>query len=253
MIVRPSWNTSWNKGLLWIALLVLLQGCGTTPLTPSQTAQQFWTAVLNEDADQAADYCTRQSAPLLTGFEQFHQATISVGQVSIQSNQATVETTLQAMPAQSSSSTAATTFITYLEREQGQWRVDYRQTRDSLDKSKEKKGIGKIVDDLNQLGRHFSEKIDQSMKQWQEATPQLKKDLKSLGDSAQRQAEDAIEKYGPEIQQNLQDLSQSLEDALRKLEESVPRKVPDQSPQQEQAVPEATPQDEAPQSQGRMI
>ena len=226
----------------------LLQGCGTTPLTPSQTAQHFWAAMLNQDQDNATYYATHESAPrVIEQISDYRQATVSFGQVSIQSEAATIETTLHANKAVEDSSPApATTFMTVLQREQEQWRVDYLKTRESLEKAREKKGLSKIVDDLNELGRRFSGKIDESLKHWEEAKPELKRDLEDLGESVQKEVEDAMEKYGPEIQRNLQDLTDSLDDAIKKLEKPLPKQKKDQQqPEREQ--------EQTDQSEGRMI
>ncbi|MGD8572796.1 MAG: hypothetical protein PVF34_07130 [Gammaproteobacteria bacterium] len=225
-----------------------LSGCGTTPLTPSQTAQHFWAAVLNGDADQASNYATRDSRSLLKEqghLEQYQQATIAFGQVSIKSDQATVETTLKTE--QSAAAPQSVTFDTVLQREKEHWRVHYPQTRQLLAKTREKKDLDKMVDDLNQLGRRFSGKLNESLEDLREATPELKRDLEALGESVQKDMQDALEKYGPEIERNLQDLTESLEGALKQLDKSMREyKKDQQQPDQENAEPEQQPE-------GRMI
>jgi hypothetical protein len=227
-------------------ITMVLPGCGTTPLTPSQTAQHFWAAMLNGDVNKAADYATPESEPQLNEhIGDYKQATVSFGQVSIKSDTATVETTLQLDKPPSSSSTR---FTTTLQREREQWRVNYPQTRQSLLKASEKKGLDKLVDDLNELGQRFSGKVEESLKDLKQATPEMKKHLEEMGKSVQKDVQDAIEKYGPKIQRDLQDLTESLDDALKELNKPAPEKQPSPPSQPDSGGSEA----ETP-PEGRMI
>ncbi|WP_455206501.1 hypothetical protein [Kaarinaea lacus] len=216
--------------------LVLLQGCSTVPLTPSQTAQQFWGAVIADDAETASRFATPASGPEFVSIhKEWRGAAVSFGEVRITSDQASVATVLEITQA----SVATTTkFTTYLIREHNQWRVDLLETKKSLDMARDKHGLNKLVDDLQRLGKDFSGQLNEAMKNWEEAQPEIKQDLKELGESVQEEVQGAIDKYGPEIQRNLQDLTESLDEALKELEKAVPEK---QQPETEQ------------QPEGRMI
>jgi len=206
---------------LTILVLMLMSGCSTTPLTPSQTAQNFWAAVLADDGETAGRYVTQASRSDLESMpNEINEATISFGEIRIKSDQASIETSLKYDKAAESN---ATTFTTYLQREDKNWRVDLIETKKSLEKSKEKRGLNKLVDDLQKLGRDFSTQMEEMRKNWDDAQPEIKKELEELGESVQEDVEGAIDKYGPEIQQNLQELTDSLDDALKELQKSLPR------------------------------
>ena len=221
-----------NLGLLLMLLwIMVLQGCSTTPLTPSQTAQHFWSAILAEDAENATRFATEASVPTIreTG-KDFKNASVSFGKVSIQSNQATIETFLQV---QSPENVKATTFMTFLDREKELWRVNFVETRKSLEKSREKRGLNKIVDDLSTLGRKYSEQLNETLKNLKDAGPELKQDLENLGDNVQKDLQGAIDKYGPEIQRNLQEFTESLDEAMKELQKNIPEDKKQEEPKPE--------------------
>ena len=198
-----------------------MKSCSHTPLTPSQTAQNFWAEVLADDDETASRYVTDAS---LTGLEslskEVNETTDSFGEIRIKSDQASIETSLQYSQG---ANTEETLFMTYLQREEKNWRVDLFETTKSLKKSKDKHGLNKLVDDLEKLGQDFTKQMDEMRKNWEDAQPEIKKDLEELGKSVQEDVEGTIDKYGPEIEKNLQQLSDSLEEALKELQKSLPQ------------------------------
>lgn len=217
--------------LFVLVLFVLLQGCSTVPLTPSQTAQQFWGALLADDADTASRFSSPASGPeLATMHKELVGSTVSFGNVRIASDQASIETTLEMTQAESSETNK---FTTYLKREHDNWRVDLVETKKSLDQSREKHGLNKLVDDLEKLGQDITSQLNAAKKNWEDMQPEIKQDLQDLGESIQQDVEGAINKYGPEIERKLQDLNDSLEEALKELEKAVPQ-TPQQEPEEQQ-------------------
>jgi len=212
-------------------MLVLLQGCSTVPLTPSQTAQQFWGALLADDADTASRFSNPASGPELASLhKELAGATVSFGEVRISSEQASIETTVAMTQADSAMTNK---FITYLNREHGNWRVDLVETKKSLDLSREKHGLSKLIDDLEQLGQDITGQLNSAKKNWEDMQPEIKQDLQDLGESIQRDVEGTIDRYGPEIEHKLQELNDSLEQALKELEKAVPQ-PPQKKPEEQQ-------------------
>lgn len=233
--------------LTFVITLLVLQGCSSTPLTPSQTAQHFWEAMLLEDADVAAQYATGDSVPVLEKNRgEFKQAAVSFGQVSIQSDRANIETALR-FPSEKNSQPFR--FNTTLIKDKQNWKVDFVTTRGAYEQSKQKRGLSKLVDDLSQFGHKFSGQLNETLKHWDEASPQIKKDLENLGESVQKDLQSAIDKYGPELQDNLQEFTESLDDALKELQKHQPGK-PQDMPEQEKPEKE---QSQNTEPKGRLI
>lgn len=206
------------SNMTMLVLLLSISGCSQPPLTPSQTVQHFWTAMVSGDLENAKHYVTKGTSLIANDFQkELENKAITFGKISIQSNEAKIETTITNNKKQS------TTFHTVLEKQQQLWKVNYLATKKLYEKAREKKGLDQLVDDLHKFGRNFSGQLDDALKNWEEAKPELKKDLEELGSSVQKQLQDSIDKHGPELQKNLQEFTESLDKALEELEKSLPK------------------------------
>lgn len=207
-----------------LATSLFLVGCYDSPLTPSETVQHFWSAVLSGDVKRVEQLVTRESLSQLPKTnEEFNDASVSFGKMQIKSDRASIETTLtQTTTTDQRTVTVATTFNTVLDKQDGLWKVNYLDTNNSLADSKRKKGLSKLVDDLDKLGRDVTGKLGGVLKDWEKVTPKIKKDLEELGNSMQKQLQESIDKHGPEIQDKLQEFTDSLDDVLKDLEKGMP-------------------------------
>ncbi|WP_455375345.1 hypothetical protein [Kaarinaea lacus] len=223
-------NSKRFKIPLVLFLFTTIQACSVVPLTPSQTAQQFWGAIITDDAETASRFATPSSGPeFVSMHKEWRGATVAFGEVRIASEQASVETSLEI--SQVNTLTKAE-FTTHLLRVHDNWRVDLLETTKSLDKARDKRGLDKLVDDLEKLGRDISGQMNNAMKNWEDMQPEIKQDLQELGESIQEDVQGAIDKYGPEIEKKLQDLNESLEEALKELEKAIPQQ-PQPEPQEQ--------------------
>jgi len=228
-----------NSRKLLLMLVVLgLSACSSTPLTPSQTAQHFWAALLNGDTNSAAKFATQASKPLIIEKQNtVKDSSVSFGKITLQSDHAKIETSLQAgnnensnatshqadpKPAPANPGSPSSSFETVLQREQQQWLVDFVATQQSFEQARQANGLKRLVDDFNQLGHQFSNQLDNALKRWDNAQPQIKRDLENLGDSVQKDLQGAIDKYGPELQRNLQDFTESIDKAIKELHQGQP-------------------------------
>ena len=108
--------------VLVLFLLSVIQGCSAIPLTPSQTVEQFWGAVLASDIETAGRFVTAESRTELSSLqEKWQGATVKFGEVRISSDQANVDTTLDVTQGEQ---TATTRFSTFLQREKDQWQAE---------------------------------------------------------------------------------------------------------------------------------
>jgi len=206
---------------LFLALTVIVS-CSSTPLTPSQTVQHFWTAVISGDVENAKAYSTSDSQPAMKDIkDEFNSSSVTFGKVNIQSNKAKIETTLTSNN-KNPEQTVTANFETYLNKEEETWKVDYVSTKKSLEDAQQKKGLSKLADDLQKFGRDISGQMEGVIKHWEEVTPKIKEDLETLGNSVQKQLQESIDKHGPELQKKLQDFTDSLDDAVKDLQKGLP-------------------------------
>jgi len=208
--------------IAFLFIFVSVASCSHTPLTPSQTVQNFWSAAISGDVNSIKEFSTPESHPALEELQrEYTSASVTFGKVSIESDSAKIETTL--VTTNDSRKNSSTTFETYLNRHDKIWKVDYPATRKSLDDARQKKGLSQLVEDLKKFGSDLSGQMEGVIKHWEEASPQIKKDLEQLGSSVQKQLQESIDKHGPELQKKLQEFTESLDDAIKDLQKSLPK------------------------------
>ncbi|MDT8407489.1 MAG: hypothetical protein RQ715_09605 [Methylococcales bacterium] len=151
----------------WL-LLLLWSVTGCTPATPEQVTQQFWQAALVGEADAARVWLSADSSAHFDHKPPFKMpnAKVSTGKITLDQERAEVITVLDPGHAQRSPSR----FVTFLTREQGQWRVDYVKTQAQMSRTV----LIDLFQSLENLGNTVQEYIDQSI-------PMLEKQLHEWG------------------------------------------------------------------------
>jgi hypothetical protein len=180
-------------------------GC-SRPESPQEVSEAFWQAVLEEDAEAAADYSTLVDEAGFDGFEQqWQNVSIEWGRVVIDDNLARVTTTLSGLEGRNE----ATESLTYL----------VRRTGDAL---KQGPVWGSLVGQLERLGEDLKSR-------WANQSDEMAVELERLGRELQQQAQSMnedmsalAEEYGDQLSQHLEELSESLREAL----ESTPSATP---------------------------
>ena len=195
--------------------VLMATGC-SRPESPQEVSEAFWQAVLEEDAEAAADYSTLVDEAAFDGFEQqWQNVSIEWGRVVIDDNLARVTTTLSGLEGQNE----ATESLTYLVRKGDDWLVDYYRTGDAL---KQGPVWGSLVGQLEKLGEDLKSR-------WANQSDEMAVELERLGRELQQQAQSMnedmsalAEEYGDQLSQHLEKLSESLREAL----ESTPSATP---------------------------
>ena len=218
-----------RKKILLILILLtvsLLQACAsTTPLTPSQTAQQFWTAVLENNIETAQRYATTSSGEELTDTHlDLSDAAVEFNNVTLRESNAKIATMIT-FPEVSKKKRIA--FNTFIHKESGKWKVDFVETRKSIQKATNQRSLGQIFNNLQKYSDEFSGSLDELVKKWSEATPEIRKDLETLGDSTKEEVEEAIKHLAPDIKQGIRDFRNSIAEALKQLEPKEPEPKPE--------------------------
>ena len=191
-------------------------GC-SRPESPQEVSEAFWQAVLEEDAEAAADYSTLVDEAAFDGFEQqWQNVSIEWGRVVIDDNLARVTTTLSGLEGQNE----ATESLTYLVRKGDDWLGDYYRTGDAL---KQGPVWGSLVGQLEKLGEDLKSR-------WANQSDEMAVELERLGRELQQQAQSMnedmsalAEEYGDQLSQHLEELSESLREALKSTPSATPQ------------------------------
>lgn len=196
--------------------VLMATGC-SRPESPQEVSEAFWQAVLEEDAEAAADYSTLVDEAAFDGFEQqWQNVSIEWGRVVIDDNLARVTTTLSGLEGQNE----ATESLTYLVRKGDDWLVDYYRTGDAL---KQGPVWGSLVGQLERLGEDLKSR-------WANQSDEMAVELERLGRELQQQAQSMnedmsalAEEYGDQLSQHLEELSESLREALKSTPSATPQ------------------------------
>lgn len=193
---------------LLLGLTLLLSGC-LGPKTPQAVTQAFWQAVVENHADDVAKYSTLADPKAFDGFGQHWGGfTPALGKIVIDGDQASVETRFAA-PAGSEKASREVT--TYLVREKGEWKVDYKTTAQAVQGG----ALGVLFGRLNQLGGELSKSLDASVKDLNVEMERLSQKLKAMSDSFSQQASQIIDKHAQQLQAIMQELEDSINRALK--------------------------------------
>lgn len=129
--------------------LLLLAGCNKAT-NPDDVTIRFWTALAENNLDNAKYYSTEESVQLFN--EKLRNASVQISKVKYDCDGATVETQISLQSAVVSSS-----FKTFLIRDQekDQWKVDYPRTINNISD----KGFKNIITTLKETGTVVKEKV----------------------------------------------------------------------------------------------
>lgn len=178
---KSAYTLLHSPALAGLFVFLMLSGCAATH-TPEQVTQTFWNALSEGDVEKAKRYATEDSRELVSkqSQQELDKASVETGQIIIDGNHATVETVLHAGP-------DTETFLTVLAQEDGQWKVDYRQTLNNLSGNL----FGDFLKSLKNLGEKLNEHLEQQL-------PKIEQELESLGNELEKQ----IDQFGDELENN---------------------------------------------------
>jgi len=169
---------------------LLLTGCHQTQQEkpPEQITLLFWSAMANNDLQAARQLATEDSQALLskaTGPQVEASPDLTIGEIRIQGSQATVAT-----ESLSSNQKPQQTleFLTYLARENEQWKVDYPQTLHNMPGE----NIRKLTESLKKLGETFNKHLE-------EQVPLIEKEIDQFAGQLQQQ----IEQFNHDLEKSL--------------------------------------------------
>ena len=198
--------------LLLTLFLVLLSGCNQRH-SPIEVSRAFWKAVQAGNAGAVKVLVTKKSrASVKTDGKALQIGQVQLGRTVIEGNVATVDTSLVVK----SDHPVRVPLQTHLLREEGDWRVDYDATMASLEPGG---SLAQALGTLGELGRIFSDKVQESMGDLQQRMPEIKRRIEEARGEIQRQL--------PEVRRQLEEM---LEQLRKGLEQARPVEPPASHP-----------------------
>ncbi|OQY99490.1 MAG: hypothetical protein B6D35_09090 [Candidatus Brocadia sp. UTAMX2] len=190
--------------------LIFTSGCRGNK-SPQEVAQYFWNAMKVQDVESCRKYATAKTRALIDpSGERFKNAVVTFGKIVIDGDLATIDTT-----ARLSGHGAETSlpFQTILKKEDGEWRVDYVQTKETI---REDNSFSEITKNLRDLGGKLSERVNEALGEMKQKMPEYEEKIKKLGDVASKKMDEALERCAAEIKKGIEKLDGIMDEILKK-------------------------------------
>lgn len=206
----------WSWIFLSVLLILSMSGCYAEK-SPQEVTQKFWEAVITQDIEKARKYTTRETRDLVdvSSTVQFRGAIITFDKITINGNTTSLGTILRVHK-----DGAEATIIplqTVLKRENGEWKVDYRETKESII---EQDAVSDVVKDLQELGKRLSGHMDEALEEVKQKIPEYEEKLRRLGVAASKKVEETVQRQLSEIKKGIEELGNILDEVLEKEKES---------------------------------
>lgn len=207
-------NTLFSRGVVLTLVTLLLSAC-FAPKTPQEVAHSFWGAVINGDVGEAVSYSTLTDARDYDAFSLNwigYQAAFE--RVIIEGEEASIESVFTKGEGQS---VETRNFTTYLVRQNGEWKVDYLRTAESLRAGP----LERLFGQLGELGESLTRQFESTSEELNEEMMSLGERLKAESESFSREMSESIERYSEELRRSLDELADSVERALEDRERNL--------------------------------
>jgi len=183
--------------------------------SPQDVTREFWEAVITHNVDDAIEYSTLVDATSYDGFnKKWNGYQAVMGKIVIDGNQAEVETELSRL---NDTGKNHQKLNTYLVKQDGQWKVDYVRTAESIDGG----ALGRFLGQLDELGKKLSDTLKDSSDKFSVEMQHLENELKTLAKSAGDEANKIVEQYGTELKKSIEELAESIDRALKEHDDDL--------------------------------
>lgn len=194
--------------------LLLLSAC-TAEKTPQEVAQVFWESVINNDTDEVLRYSTLTDATKYDGFSKnWNGFQPSWGRVIIEGDRANI---VSEFSKPDNTNSHSRKFITYLIRQNEEWKVDYDRTHEEVHGNV----LTNLLGRLDQLGSNIATQLSSTAKHLDADLKRLSGELEKLSDSLSQQATQSVNKYAEILRKSIKEFEESLERALKEQDKNL--------------------------------
>lgn len=194
--------------LPFLAITLALTGCGG-PETPQEVTREFWAAMLDGDAETAAELSTLVDESGFDGYSlDWDGAEVSWGRVTVEGQEAQIGTLLSALPDLKGGELATTT---YLVRINDQWQVDYHRTGDKISTDVR---IGSLMGSLRDFGDSLRSRLAEESDRANQELDRLLDQFSDFSEETQEEMSDLFQQYSDNLEKQMEELSRSLDEAL---------------------------------------
>ena len=197
-----------SLALPFLAITLALTGCGG-PETPQEVTREFWSAVLDGDAETAAELSTLVDESGFDGYSMdWDGAEVSWGRVTVEGQEAQIGTLISALPDMKGDELETTTFLV---RINDQWQVDYHRTGDEISTDVR---IGSLMGSVRDFGDSLRSRLADESDRANQELDRLIDEFSTFSEETQEEMSALFEQYGDSLKKRMEELSRSLDEAL---------------------------------------
>jgi len=175
-------------------------------------AQTFWESVIRNDTKNAVKYSTLTGAQDYDSFSRnWGDFRPSFGRVIIDGDEANI---VSEFSRPDNSGAHSRNFVTYLVRQNDEWKVDYSRTGRALRGG----ALASLFGQLDQLGNEISDQFRASSKDLSEEMGRMNEQFADLSGTISQQASESLRRYGKKLSRSIRGLADSVQRALEEHE-----------------------------------
>ncbi|UTW45960.1 hypothetical protein KFE80_03405 [bacterium SCSIO 12696] len=190
--------------LCWLLLAALLLSACTDNDSPQAVSQRFWQAMADGDVEAAKALATRGSMDGISINDDRRIEALQIGDVSLEEG-ADVSLVATAFDSVNGSSRIGLSFDTVLEQHQGQWRVNFSRTTQSMLGSSFQQLQNALAETISEAGDAIGEAVDGAL-------DDAVREMSSVLQDTARDMQQAADGIRAELEQLKQDDSPPIKD-----------------------------------------
>jgi len=201
-------------GIGLICSILLLSAC-VGQKTPQEVAQAFWESVIRNDSDRAVKYSTLTEARDYDSFSRnWSDFRPSLGRVVIDGDEANIATEVSRS---GNSGADSRKFVTYLVRQDDEWKVDYSRTGRAVRGG----ALASLFAQLDQLGNEISDQFRASSNDLSEEMARMNEQFAELSETIGQRSSETLRIYGRQLRRSIRKLADSVQRALEEQEKRL--------------------------------
>ncbi len=186
--------------LLPIFILFFVFACEEN-LTPEQTADAFWAAVIKKDTEIIKKLISKESYEKeINKDEILSVSDYSLGKIVIDGPHSEIDTEVTL----SGDDPLTVPITTYLIKENEFWKIDYKKTTAKINGKSELAGV---LNNLSDMSKLFVEGLNESIDEMNKVLPKIEEELSNI--------EGELQSRIPELRDKLDEFVRKLEEALK--------------------------------------
>ena len=207
--------------LLALPIFIMLSSCESNK-TPDQVSEHFWLGIKTKNIALVKKYSLARSINDDEDLKQINDVNdVSFGKIVIDEDISEIETTVSNVL---NDEKTEVTLITYLEKHNEAWKVDYEKTIGQLTVEQ---NIAEVLGEIEKLKEEMTTQLEESVEEIKEkVVPEINETVEGIQEKVIPEIKSELDKAEKEIMESLPELKDIFNDLLKEIEKSIEEMLP---------------------------